>query len=284
MSALSGVERASMLYWWPRVASLADHIPMPRTEIIEFANLEWLLDEEPREERKAAVAAFSQRVAAACEQVGYPVFLRNDQTAGKHYYKETCFVAADDVLGDRLRAVVMDAFLHDLWPRAVAVRQLIELDSGFTAFWGDLPIAPEVRVFARDGEVICSHYYWPLEAIKRPSASEWREIMALQAEVVEREQGQYLPLAEALSLALSGYAWSLDFARDEQGGWWFIDAAPAEVSFHPGDCALEETKSRGGSANATLFSSTSDCGDSPVGADGGRSGPDVAGDVDSGLA
>lgn len=235
------IAQTSMSFWWPRVADLP--VPKPRTMLHPIAGgaacdaLEGTgaLPEELQPDVLNAVV----------HQTGltYPLFLRTDYTSGKHAWSETCFVAQDQDLLPHIGRLLEASLMIDVIPDAVVFREYVPLAARFTAFVGALPIAPERRYFVRDGVVICHHPYWPAEAIRKDTVgapwdhlpADWEAQLAILNQEGLAEVATLTRYAQALSRVLPG-VWSVDFAKTAAGGWMFIDAARAEVSWHPEDC------------------------------------------------
>lgn len=225
--------RVSMLHWWPLVQG-AD-VPMPRTELLLLPEHLVYAVADGAEDNDADLRFYGVLQDAA-ERFGLPLFMRSDLTSGKHDYRTTCRV---NDLGDVVShacAVIEQTWLGPGEPaQAIVLRELLDLDAPFTAFDGRLPIARERRLFVADGKTICRHAYWPEAAIHTPSRDDWRILLAAINTDLSGDREIVTTYAERLSAVLPG-AWSVDFACDVQGCWWFIDAAPADVSWHPADC------------------------------------------------
>lgn len=235
----------SMTYWWPRVCNL--DVPMPETIIVPVDGAELYRTLDGAE----VPADILTKLEAMAGRLGYPVFLRTDHTSAKHDYRETCYVRDKAALAGNIYRLIEASALADfagLPVGALVLRRFLRLADGFEAFNG-LPIAPERRFFVRDGEVQCSHPYWPEGAIEQgyhhePLRDDWRQRLA---SLNKFGPGEHLlpEYAKALGVALGGY-WSVDFAfgnvgphhsmRDER--WYFIDAATGERSWHPEDCSV----------------------------------------------
>lgn len=189
------INLTSMNHWLPRIEHL--DVPMPKTEIPVTKGIrDWwgLLDgNDPLTE------AEKQAIRDAAVKVGgYPVFMRSDLCSGKHSFERTCFVRNEDALIRQIWALVDDNCCKDLAMESIVIREYIPPAALFKAFRG-LPIAPERRYFVRDGEVICSHPYWPEDAIRNANHCDW----------------------------------SIDFMLGLDGAWWCIDLATAMQSWHP---------------------------------------------------
>lgn len=223
------MKKTSMLYWWPRVKDLG--IPVPKTVIIEMPedDLAGLLDD------KWLSLEDERRLIKAGEKVGYPLFLRTDMASAKHQWERTCFVPKFEELFKHVWALI-DATLAasmfgELDPSALVFRELLRLNSFFTAFSG-LPISAERRYFVRDGVVECHHPYWTQDAIKRPSKSDWKERLATLNKESAEEIELLTKYATRVGEVLEGY-WSIDFAEARDHSWYLIDLAVGERSWHP---------------------------------------------------
>ena len=219
-------KRNSFLYWYPKIKDIA---LTPRSVWLEIDfDLSWIDYGVP-----AGVILALKKLAKQLEPIEpYPLFIRTDVNSGKHDYKNTCFIESEDKLGPNVNNLIVDTVMKDLFPRAIILREFVELDWEFKAFWGELPIAPEVRVMVKDGEVERWFFYWPEDAIRKPSKENWRELLAEMRKIAEKEQDQFLGIAERVAKKFDGY-WSVDFARTKRGVWILIDMALGEVSWRP---------------------------------------------------
>jgi len=228
----------SMLYWWPKVSSLgsAGIVPMPKTLIYEIPkNQLEKLDEENMEVLDVHLIKLTAR------KIGYPLFMRTDQSSGKHEWKDTCYVDREKVLFSHIFNLFVSNWCADVLGlpfKALVFREYIPMDSGFTAFPGRLPISRERRYFVKDGEVVCHHPYWPEDALAEadPSTSAWRDILRDMNSESSLEVEILSAYARALGDELRG-AWSIDFCRSKAHKWFFIDAALSADSWHPESCS-----------------------------------------------
>ncbi len=230
-----------MLYWWPLV-SLTD-VPRPKT-IIVWTGIHPLMDMLDGKELPDYLKDF---IILGTEKLGYPLFLRTDLASGKHGWKNTCYVQSGEMLFRNICGVVEEndmAGILGLNYQAIVMREFIPLENNFTAFWGQMPVAKERRYFIKDGKVECHHPYWQEEAIAVLDGSEeelikvynlpnnWRSLLEDLNHETEEEIALLTGYAEQLGRYLSGY-WSVDFAKGQDGIWYFIDAALGEQSWHP---------------------------------------------------
>lgn len=230
--------QSSLENWLPVVENICE-IPSPKTTIVPLEPKELeLLQEE------IIPHTVVGRVLKVAEPYGYPFFLRTDQASGKHSWKKSCFVSTPDNLPRNLSGVIsfnLTADIMGLPFKSLVVREYIVLESSFTAFWGDMPVAKERRYFVRDGVVECRHEYWIEPAIrdgmehKSLPESEWLpQLRALNHQ--DKDEIRLLTkYAEAVGKELGGY-WSVDFAKARDGRWFLIDMARGEISYHVEGC------------------------------------------------
>jgi hypothetical protein len=135
-----------------------------------------------------------------------------------------------------------ESAMRDLEVNAIAIREYIPMATLFYAFYGKMPVNPEIRFFSRDRNIECWHWYWVQDAIKKSSApvfgldgreigeEEWSSILTKAQE----EQEKNVPMEEARRVAarFDGY-WSMDFCLSKSGQWVFIDMAEGQKSWHP---------------------------------------------------
>lgn len=220
---------SSMDYWFPLTKDLP--IPQPRTiPVLSMGTDKWcnFLDDP------TTLSIAFNKVLPSANKLGYPLFIRTDQSSAKHSYINTCYVENEYQLGQNLYRLIEENIMCDLNVQTLYFRQFIELNSAFTAF-NKMPIAPERRYFVKDGKVLCFHPYWPKDAIKDPDHEDWEKRLrrintqeALETMTLEK-------FATIISLAVPG-TWSVDFAQAKDSTWYFIDMADARLSWHPTDC------------------------------------------------
>lgn len=220
-------DRNCLSWWFPRIDAAG--LPVPETRIVTTElELGGLIDGEAPDDFYDFVA----EVAAACESVGFPAFLRTGHGSGKHEWTRTCFVPNSEAVGDHVVALVEWSHLADFFalPHQVwAARRMIETAPLFHAFEG-MPIVREFRFFVRDGEVEHVQPYWPPDSIEDPSAEDWEERLAAAALLPTADYDWLERLARRAGRAVGGY-WSVDFLQGALGGWWLTDMALGEQSF-----------------------------------------------------
>lgn len=232
-----------MLYWWPLVKDL--NIPTPETVMIELDMGRWETFgiTEDDEESIAAWEKVYPAILAATEKLGVPAFLRTDHTSAKFRWDETCYLEYTDSLDEYIKALVDFSEMADLIGlpvNAIAVREFIEMETGFHAFSGNMPVNPERRYFVNDGAVICHHPYWIEDAVAEGRAEDseysqtcdWRERLAQMNTETPDEIELLTDYATSIGSVVDGY-WSVDFCKAADGRWIFIDMATGDASWHP---------------------------------------------------
>ena len=226
------MDKNALSYWFPILLKAID-VPVPRTKIIKTDVDFWpLFDGHPAEEAKEFLANLQIEVS----NFGLPLFLRTGHTSAKHSWKDSCYVKSVEELGKNVfqlleySAIAMPCLPWNEW----VLREFLDLDTRFTAFWGDMPINNERRYFIKDGEIICRHPYWPPLAFEgtKISTVKWREIL-------DKMNSEEAPELEELTMQVASVfdgAWSIDWAKTKNGDWYAIDMALAGMSYHWPDC------------------------------------------------
>lgn len=228
----------SLLYWFPKIEKLG--IPMPRTETLKipFWDMVRFLDN--------GASKYEAKIKERASRIGYPLFLRTDQASGKHDWKNTCYVRDEDELIVHVCSIVDINLMLDLFCEALVFRELIEMDSRFTAFYGEMPVNPERRYFINNGTVLCHHPYWIEDAIEKGTSNRilpdgvlkkmlpdnWRELARAMNKETEEEIKLLTSYAEKVAQVLDGY-WSVDFCKARDGRWILIDCGIGFISWHP---------------------------------------------------
>lgn len=163
-----------MSFWYPLIR---DSIPCPDTEMIvldpekDLGILCALIRDgygEARDTDVAQIEVLSDRLAKRAERLGYPVFLRTGHFSGKHDWKRTCFVTEPN-FRPHIRNIVslgelFGSFEWNVW----VVREFLKTDPiTILPRYGDMPVTPEVRIFANSNQVTHRQFYWPIEALKQ---------------------------------------------------------------------------------------------------------------------
>ena len=245
------INQSDLCFWWPYVKDAS--VAKPKTIIVEIG--EKLSDEtlwnylngKHSEQEEKALRDYFELLEQAAQKFQYPIFFRSSLTAAKHQYNKSCYLERPQDIPEHFLWLLEDAMLGPgILPRAFVVREFIPLIHKFKAFKG-LPIGPEMRVFACEGVIACMHNYWPIEAIKfyaplKPPSNWQQDLEAMYQETANEGLITVLKYAELLSQNLPPIEWSLDFAKGEDGNWYFIDAAIGSHSYHPKDCLHKDKR------------------------------------------
>jgi hypothetical protein len=243
------MQKTSMRYWYPRIQGLG--IPQPETVIIPNKNdtdLTALLEESGGDfmtEGQLRTHMDIPAIGGACDRFGYPVFLRSDFTSDKHHWKESCFIERRADIIPHISNILEFSILADIFGgipfTAVAVRRYIKMAEMFKAFH-EMPINPEFRIFIKDGINLCAHWYWPDDAIERPSIRTFKDRMF---------KGRHKAVEDGGLKRIVGYArkvgqvfkecWSVDLCLGADGTWYLIDMAEGFKSWHPEYCPNHAT-------------------------------------------
>lgn len=168
--------RNCLSYWFPKLQESG--VPVPRTEIVRCGpdtDLSLFLDgKEPTGWKE-----FLKKISFACQEIGYPCFLRTGQGSGKHQWKDTCYVESANNLIQHIGNLVEWSHIvdfmgldHDVW----VVRELLPTEPiAILPAYGDFPLVREVRGFIRNGNIICIHPYWPEKAVREGFGMRYEE-------------------------------------------------------------------------------------------------------------
>lgn len=256
-------EKNRFQYWYPKIAQLTD-IPMPKTKILALTPKDTDL---LHESVKKFVRENTERIDDAIDGFTFPIFLKGDFSSVKHQWKSTSCVPNRGALGKHISEIIYHMELNNNSCQALIFRELLNLESPFTFFDGDLPIAKERRYFVKDGRVICRHPYWDISLFEKRFEREDVHVLSLQASGVATKYTYKYPheyrdrirawirelnheteeeihilshMASKISSVMDG-AWSVDFACDVNGKWWFIDMGLAKESGHLKSCPYSDS-------------------------------------------
>lgn len=255
----------SMVYWYPVLREAVTNIPRIQTpdtlfvdltplNIYEIANERDDVSDAELEELAQCPAEWdAEQVQRAVDYIGYPAFIRTDTDSDKHNIEDAGRISSSDIshIDTTVDQLIRGAAGHSGMMGAprfnfFAVREWININSSFTAFDGT-PIGPEVRVFARNGNVECHHFYWPFNKDRMVNAVDGEYDLDAELQVEEMQvrigcaMDDFLRDAAAeISTYFDGY-WSIDFAYTESGDWYAIDMARGDDSWHPERCEHVET-------------------------------------------
>jgi hypothetical protein len=217
----------SLEYWYPKIRDIARTpetriVPLPHDQDIEV----WL--ENGCDPHMVAM------LASEAKLLGYPLFMRTDQTSGKHNWDKTCFVTKEANLAGNLRWLLEENYMGNMFgeitPNSICLRQFLQLKTFFTCTrYSNFPVAREFRVFATNGKINCIHPYWPHQALAegKPSIPNWKD------KLDELEDSSRLDL-KAVARVSERFPeqWSIDFCEDIHGDYWLTDMALGSVSYH----------------------------------------------------
>ncbi len=235
-------DRTSLSYWFPILVQAG--IPVPRTIAVHMPMsvqrfvFETISGECPEQTDEAE--EFLGRLKAAGAKLGFPCFLRTDHTSGKHNWKNSCYWADPDQVGRHVCAIAEYSELAGFpglpWSRWV-VRELLPVkQAGLCPNYGDMPLVRELRYFSKAGKIVCRHPYWPEEALEQGGAP--RELHKELTSFSDLSKAD--AIAESAAKAIGG-DWSIDLLETERG-WFVIDMAEADKSYHWPDCEMAPAK------------------------------------------
>eukprot|EP00873_Tetraselmis_striata_P020739 jgi/Tetstr1/441003/TSEL_029271.t1 len=228
----------ALSHWFPLIAAAG--LPVPRTIIVD-------MDADAREaiiglfdgNATGDPKPFFGRIEAAANEVGFPAFLRTDDTSGKHGWDSTCHLPDADAIPHRVWGIVeyseLASFMGLPWNRWAVREFLPTMPVGICTRYGNMPICREFRFFATDGHIDCFHPYWPKQALD-DGMPEYRVAFDFDAfsTLSVTEETALREMAEVASAACGG-SWSIDFLETERG-WFLTDMAEAHKSFHWAGC------------------------------------------------
>ena len=222
----------SLDYWFPILKK--NNIPAPKTTILKTnCDLLHLMDGKEPE----GYNNFINQLTKITDDIGYPCFIRTGHTSAKHYWKDTCYLKKKEDLGNHIYQLVEFSEIADMFGNLKynvwCVRELLKTTSLFTAFL-DMPIVREFRGFWIDGKIQCVHPYWPVDTILKPSVDNWKELLLESHEMSRRENKEINELIKSVGTLFKGN-WSIDLL-DTEKGWYVIDMAVAEQSYHWEGC------------------------------------------------
>jgi len=227
----------SLEYWWPIVKKLG--IEAPKTKIVPLTQNQ--IDSLANEKMPLRVV---NKIERAAESFGVPFFLRTDQCSAKHSWNQSCYVSSISNLPRHIFEIIQYHLMADLFGipfHSFVVREFIPLETIFTAFVGNMPVAKERRYFVKNGELQCHHEYWIEGAVRQGMTRsdiperEWLPKVITMNTEDEAEIDELTEIAIKVSEAIKGY-WSVDFAKTKDGRWLLIDMARGELSYHKPDC------------------------------------------------
>lgn len=236
--------KTSMEFWWPKVK--LSGVPTPKTIMVPMSEEAVV----PIMDGKFGKAydEFAKTLQHAVRLMGTPVFLRNSMSSNKHDWISTCYLAKNDLETIKshvrwsLEYVFMGIGFGAEMPTSFFVRELLDTKPYFHYFGGAMPITKERRYFINEGKVVCHHPYWPADAFKSFSSSNFDEekirLLGLMNEESEEEVRHLTEQSEKVGKHFDGY-WSVDWLQVKDGTWYCIDMAEGRKSYHWPDCDKE---------------------------------------------
>jgi hypothetical protein len=224
-------QKNSMFYWYPIVEKCG--IQSPKTIMIPFkGKVDFgIFDGKPSKSYSAFIATLEKEA----EKIGYPLFMRTDETSNKFEWSASCYVESKDKLyGNLLSILEMIEMSMGLGFRGVALREFLNLESAFTSHRG-MPVAKEFRLFVRNGKLECIHPYWPKAGIIRPSVKDWGPKLDALRQLTSDDLNAILRQLAKFGDSLPEY-WSVDFCKTTKGEWYLTDMAIGEDSYHWATC------------------------------------------------
>ena len=170
-------KESSMDVWYPKTKSL--NIPQLITEKVitdDYWNFVNMIDNGIPDNTM-------NLLTKAADRIKYPLFMRTDQTSGKHDFSRTCYIKSKKDFETHLPALIEDNVMKDLFFQSIYLREFITLDWKFKAFY-EMPVAPERRYFISTNGVVCHHPYWIEDALRFGPGTEqyestnWRSILS----------------------------------------------------------------------------------------------------------
>ncbi|UYP43946.1 hypothetical protein NEF87_000231 [Candidatus Lokiarchaeum ossiferum] len=255
------MNKNSALFWLPRIQEFKD-ILIPLTKIIEIDESDGLLLLSGMDSTFKEI--YEKKIEQALESFKFPIFIKTDDVAGKHDWKDTCYVEHKEDLYNHIKKLIYYAKKSRVEFHAILLREFLHLESPFNFFDGNMPVAKERRYFIKDGHVICHHPYWDEEVFfdtfnqddkrssiflenrsnkkekfQRKYPEEVRDRIIRQLREINTESEDEIlklsKIAAKVSTLIDGL-WSVDFACDKSGKWYLLDMALAKHSWHPTTC------------------------------------------------
>jgi hypothetical protein len=224
-------EKNTMNYWFPIVEKCG--IKSPKTILIPFKGK---LDYGIFDGKKSkSYSAFIKLLEQEADKIGYPLFLRTDETSNKFEWGDSCYVESKEKLyGNLLSILEMIEMSFGLGFKGVALREFLKLESSFTSHRG-MPVAKEFRLFVRNGKLECLHPYWPKQSIIKPSVADWETKLIELRQLTPDDVNTILKELAKFGDSLPEY-WSVDFCKTVSGEWYLTDMAIGEDSYHWATC------------------------------------------------
>lgn len=228
---IENLEKNSMFYWYPLVEKAG--IKSPKTVLVPFkGKLDWCIFDG---KKSKSYLAYIKLLEQEAEKIGYPLFLRTDETSNKFEWGNSCYVESKEKLyGNLLNILEFIEMAMSLGFKGVALREFLKLESSFTSHRG-MPVAKEFRLFVRNGKLECLHPYWPKRSIIKPSVADWEtkltELRQLTPDDINAILDELVKFSDMLP-----ENWSVDFCKTVSDEWYLTDMAISEHSYHWATC------------------------------------------------
>ena len=233
------MSETSMLYWFHKLKDAG--VPVPKTELVplpgEAHKPIWDVFDGKVLTTTPTLKTFNVALLGAADEVGgFPIFLRTHTTSAKHDWVRTCYVKEEQGIMNHVLAIISYSecvAMHGELDWSVwAVRELLPTTPAFRAF-NSMPIVCEFRIFAREGELICHHPYWPPASIEgHTKEKDWRQLLD---DLQREDPDEAIAIALSASKAVPGFSWSIDVLKTERG-WFVTDLALMRESYHWPGC------------------------------------------------
>lgn len=235
---MNTLNKNCLSYWFPILESSG--VRVPKTQIFETdLDLSLLIDRKEPE----GFEQFHADLMRAAQVIGTPFFLRSGLTSAKFDWANTCYIEKIEDIMRHMYGIIeysecasIVGIPYNVW----AIREYIPMVAPFKVDSG-MPVNKERRIFIEDEKVICSHAYWPHDAIEQLGCSEFdwkRKLTAINTP--ERDEKEIKKQSVEVSKLFEG-AWSLDWSLSLANEWIAIDMAVAETSWHwPGCLAAKK--------------------------------------------
>lgn len=226
----------SMLNWYPILEDI-EKVNTPETVLVDAEKFPDDIRKIPGQ--RQIIGYDKEEVIEAIDEVGgYPVFIRTDHASYKHKLEQVSKIYSEDELERKIHDLAnhnLNLGWHGVEYKALAIREWLDIEHEFKAFWGDIPIGYEIRVFIRDGNIACKHFYWVKDSIKRANEDNWEELWEETKLNTMEKWAEVKTQVKAVADEFDG-AWSVDFAMTQDEKWYAIDMARFEDSYHPPSC------------------------------------------------
>ena len=234
-------------HWFSTVKKL--NIPHPYTEMLDtpFEFSESMFSETTTVTKdfdgntEAYLDKLASQVKDFGERRGYPIFVRNSFTSGKHSWKDSCFIKEEESISaikERIYQLTESSLMGPgLAPLKLVLREFIDTKPAFHAFHGNTPITQEFRLFFDNGKPVKWQAYWPETSIQEPDCDDWKEKLKNISEPNDELMAKMKHYAKLVTEELEGY-WSVDFLIDNNGKPWLIDMADGHASYTSKDAKI----------------------------------------------